>query len=100
MSEALKSRILEVTNPVSREGGVDVYGIADTRQAIAAMRAAFPNIRFTNDDMIVDKDRVVARWICTGTHRGEFRGIAPTGKRLKFMGINIFRMCDGKISER
>jgi predicted ester cyclase len=63
------------------------------------MRAAFPEVHFTNDDVLVDGDKVVARWTCNGTHRGDFRGIAPTGKRAEFIGINIFRPRDGKIVE-
>ncbi len=124
MSEELKARIMEFgeeiwhkgnldalehfiaadyvrhTNPGGREGGVDVHGIEDARKSIAALRAAFPDIHFANDDILVDGDKVVARWTCTGTHRGEFRGIPPTGKHVEFIGININRLRDGKIVER
>jgi len=88
------------TNPGGSEGGRDVVGIEDTRRSVAAFRAAFPDIHFANDDILADGDKVVARWTCTGTHRGPFRGIAPTGKHISFIGINIFRLRDGKIVER
>jgi predicted ester cyclase len=60
----------------------------------------FPTVHFSNNDLLVDGDKVVARWTCTGTHRGPFVGLAPTGKRVTFIGINIFRLRDGKIVER
>lgn len=124
MSEDLKQRIIEYgeeifhkgnldaikdfiapdyvrhTSPGGREGGRDVQGPEDARKSIAAFRAAFPDCHFANDDMLVDGDKVVVRWTCTGTHRGEFRGIAPTGKRVTFIGINIYRLRDNKIIER
>jgi steroid delta-isomerase-like uncharacterized protein len=83
-----------------REGGRDVHGPEDGRKSIAALRASFPDIHFDLEDILAEGDKVVARWTCTGTHRGEFRGIAPTGKRVAFSGMNIYRLRDGKIVER
>ena len=83
-----------------REGGRDVHGPEDARKSIAALRASFPDIHFDLEDILAEGDKVVARWTCTGTHRGEFRGIAPTGKRVAFSGMNIYRLRDGKIVER
>jgi steroid delta-isomerase-like uncharacterized protein len=88
------------TNPGGREGGRDIVGVEDTRRSIAAFRGAFPDVHFATDDMLVDGDKVVVRWTCTGTHRGPFRGIPPTGKHVRFIGINIYRLRAGKIVER
>jgi steroid delta-isomerase-like uncharacterized protein len=44
-------------------------------------------------------DRVVARWIGSGTHKGELMGIAPTGKPISVEAISVFRIADGKIAE-
>jgi steroid delta-isomerase-like uncharacterized protein len=77
-----------------------VHGPEDARKSIAALRAAFPDIHFDLEDVLAEGDKVVIRWTCTGTHRGEFRGIAPTGKRVSFPGMNIYRLRDGKIVER
>jgi predicted ester cyclase len=49
---------------------------------------------------LVDGDKVVSRWTCHGTHRGEFLGVAPTGKHVTFTGINIYRITHGKSVER
>ena len=48
---------------------------------------------------MADGDKVVARVSYRGTHQGAFRGIAPTGKQIAVMGINIFRIANGKLVE-
>ena len=83
-----------------REGGREVQGPEGARQSIAALRAAFPDVHFTEDDILVDGDKVVTRWTFHGTHRGPFLGVAPTGKHVTFSGINIYRIACGKIVER
>ena len=44
-------------------------------------------------------DRVVARWIGRGTHRGELMGVEPTGKTIAVEAISVFRIADGRIAE-
>jgi steroid delta-isomerase-like uncharacterized protein len=51
------------------------------------------------EDLMSVGDRVVARWIGTGTHRGELMGIEATGNSIEVEAISIFRMADGKIAE-
>ena len=36
----------------------------------------------------------------TATHRGEYRGLAPTGKKITFAGVRVWRIVDGKVVER
>ena len=54
---------------------------------------------FKIEDVIAEGDRVLVRWTSHGMHRGEFNGLAPTGKHTTNSGINIFRIADGKIVE-
>ena len=82
------------------ESGKDVYGPDGARQTIALVRGAFPDIHFTLEDVLVDGDKVVVRWTCRATHLGPFFGIEPTGNRVTFTGINIYRVANGKIVER
>jgi serine phosphatase RsbU (regulator of sigma subunit) len=42
---------------------------------------------------------VATRWTIRGTHQGEFRGMAPTGKEMEIRGIGIFRFSEGKVVE-
>jgi steroid delta-isomerase-like uncharacterized protein len=63
------------------------------------MRGAFPDLKVTIDDVIADGDKVVARQTWSGTHKGEFMGVPPTGKRVSFGVIDIIRIAGGKFVE-
>ena len=60
---------------------------------------AFPDVMATVEDLMADGDKVVARVSYRATHQGAFRGIPPTGKQIAVMGINIFRIANGKLVE-
>jgi predicted ester cyclase len=49
--------------------------------------------------MVAEGDWVAYRWTMSGTHKGEYEGIAPTGKPVKFTGITMLRFSKGKIVE-
>jgi len=68
-------------------------------QFVTMYRTAIPDLHFTVEDMFAVGDKVVGRWTCVGTQRGELMGIPPTGKRVTTTGIDIFRIADGKIAE-
>ncbi len=70
------------------------------QEAAAMIRAAFPDWRSDPEILIAEDDYVVERFTASGTHRGEFMGAAPTGRRVSMPGINIFGVRDGKIVER
>lgn len=82
------------------DGGHEVPGPNGVRRTVAAWRSAFPDLHFTLEDLLVQGDKVVARWTCGGTHQGVFRGMAPTGKRVTFTGVTISRIAQGKIVEQ
>ena len=69
------------------------------RELLASTFAAFPDAHWIVVDQIAERDKVVTRWTFTGTHRGTFMGIAPTGKQLVFSGICIDRFAEAKIVE-
>ena len=60
------------------------------------LRTAFPDIHATIDDILAEGDKVVTRFTMTGTFKGEYMGIAPTGKKITITGILITRWVDGK----
>jgi predicted ester cyclase len=62
-------------------------------------REAFPDARFTVEDMVAEGDLVAARLTMRGTHRGELNGIAPTGREVTVTGMSIERIVDGRIVE-
>jgi predicted ester cyclase len=63
------------------------------------LRSAFPDFHATIDDIIAEGDKVVLRQTWTGTHKGEFMGIPPTGKRVSFGVIDIIRVDGDKCVE-
>ena len=72
---------------------------ADLKAVARAIRVAFPDWHSTVEEMVVEGDRVAERWTGRGTHRGEFQGIPPTGKRVSVPGVVFYRIAGGKIVE-
>ncbi len=69
------------------------------KETFAEARAGFPDLSITVEDVMAEGDRVAARVTMRGTHRGEFQGISPTGKRVEVKAIDMFRISNGKIVE-
>jgi predicted ester cyclase len=69
------------------------------KEGIAELRQAFPDYHGTNEIQIAEGDLVANRFVFHGTHRGEFMGIAPTGREVTFEGLSLDRVVDGKIVE-
>ena len=59
----------------------------------------FPDLRFTVEDMVAENDKVAVGWTISGTHKGEFRGISPTGRKVSVEGITINQIAGGKIMD-
>jgi steroid delta-isomerase-like uncharacterized protein len=62
-------------------------------------RAAFPDLRFEVEIVVAEDELVAARWTASGTHRGRWGAIEPSGRRATFSGVNIFRFENGKVVE-
>jgi steroid delta-isomerase-like uncharacterized protein len=68
------------------------------KQFTLTLRAAFPNKHFTILEQFQTEAVIVARFKMTGTHKGFFQGIPPTGKSIDVEGADIFYFKDGKIA--
>ena len=66
---------------------------------LAARRGAFPDRRFVVEDMIAEGEKVSARFTMRGTHKGELRSIAPSGREVTMTGIDMIRLEEGKMVE-
>jgi predicted ester cyclase len=77
----------------------DVTDFASYKRWAAAARTAFPDLRVTIDDLIAEGDKVAKLWSFEGTHEGEFMGLAPTGKRITWSGITIYRVSGDRVVE-
>jgi steroid delta-isomerase-like uncharacterized protein len=60
---------------------------------------AFPDMKATIDEMVAERDLVVTRLTCEGTHKGEFMGAAPTGRKVSLHGMDMVRIKDGRATE-
>src|SRR5262245_31907671 len=78
-------------------------GFPTGRQAIKTyvtlLRAAFPDFRYTVEDLIAEGERVVVRVTAEGTQSGEFMGLPATGKRARWTETHICKIVDGKLVE-
>ena len=69
------------------------------RQLYKILRTAFPDFHADIHWQLADGDRVTTYKTYHGTHRGEFLGVAPTGRKIQFETVDVMRVLDGKITE-
>jgi steroid delta-isomerase-like uncharacterized protein len=75
-------------------------GAAGQAQIAQAFREAFPDLQWQVDLLLAEGALVAARWTASGMHTGAWAGVAPTGRRAEFSGVNVFRFgSDGKVIE-
>jgi steroid delta-isomerase-like uncharacterized protein len=94
---AVANEIIAPTILVHIPGHPDVVDREGFKQTVRVFRTAFPDGRYSVEDMIADEDTVVVRWAFHGTHTGELMGIAPTGKQVKWTLTCFYRVTDGKV---
>lgn len=69
------------------------------KKIATAFRQTFPDVKMVVDFTTGTAELIAARWTITGTDSGGWMGAVPTGKPVRFSGINIFRFEDGKTVE-
>ncbi|MBQ7215530.1 MAG: ester cyclase [Synergistaceae bacterium] len=75
-----------------------LYGGSGYLSVVEFMRRSFSDIHWDIMDMAAEDDKAAVSWVCSGTHDGEFMGIAPTGKKFSFSCMNFYYFNDeGKI---
>jgi len=83
---------------------LQLQGLDDFKKSEAMFIKSFPDYSETIDDIIAEKDMVWVHFTVRGTHMGEwdFFGItfAPSGKKITYTGIGIYRIVSGKVVER
>jgi len=87
IDELLDPDFVDHTHKTGREGLKQLFGMAFK---------AFPDWHESIEEIIAEGDKVWVRLTYTGTHTGEFMGIAPTGKTLTTEMVDIYRIVDGK----
>ncbi|HUX27546.1 MAG TPA: ester cyclase [Terracidiphilus sp.] len=74
-------------------------GIQNIKSHIEGCRRAFPDLKFTIDDTIAERNEVVNHWTARGTHKGQFLGMQPTNRKVTINGTSIYRLEGSKIAE-
>jgi len=90
---------LIATNLVLRNPPAVIRGLEDYKTGMARFHAAFPDARYTVEERIAERDKVVVRWTLRATQATEYQGHPPNGKTMTVTGISIFRLAEGKIEE-
>jgi predicted SnoaL-like aldol condensation-catalyzing enzyme len=67
-------------------------GPQDIKELVRAYHSAFPDIDFAVEKQVAEGDTVVSRWTARGTHRGEFMGVAPSGRMMEVSGMSMDRI--------
>ncbi len=105
--EAVNNGNLEALKDVVAEGSVDhdptdgqVAGPQGYIDFFTELRTAFPDLKIEVKHLVADDENVSFAYEVTGTHNGDFMGIAPTGKAIKARGMQISKFDNGKMTER
>jgi predicted ester cyclase len=96
------SRLHELVSPecIETDGKVRIRsGLKGMAEHILAVRKVYPDLCVSIGQQVAEGEWVATQITACATHSGEWLGIAPTGKRLVFTGINFDRFVDGRLVE-
>jgi steroid delta-isomerase-like uncharacterized protein len=74
-------------------------GLSGLKDVLRGLRAAFPDMHWTVEEQIEEGDKVVSRFVWSGTHRAEFFGVPATGRRVSVWGMVTDQLVDGRIKD-
>jgi predicted ester cyclase len=108
MSEDNKARIEEFIDRVLTAGEIDATGdyfhqdmveevplpgqgpgLEGLKEILTRMRRAFPDVHWRVEEQMAKDNRVLTRFLWSGTHQGEFLGIPPTNRMVRVWGMVI-----------
>jgi predicted ester cyclase len=78
----------------------DLKGQSGVRDAIERVRRAFSDWTETVEDIIIEGDKAVTRYVSTGVFEGAYFDLPPTGERVRFTEISILRVENGRVAEQ
>ena len=93
---------LEFVTPDVKWHGGTLGTIEGSDKLVTLLRSfigALPDLNAQEQDIVADGDAVAVRFVVEATHEGELLGIAPTGRRLRWDAVDVYRLRDGKIRE-
>jgi steroid delta-isomerase-like uncharacterized protein len=87
LAEELVSESAPFYTPASPK---PLYGGKGYLSIVHWMRAGFSDVQWNLEEMVADDTKVAVRWTMTGTHDGDFLGVAPTGKKISVCVMNFY----------
>jgi steroid delta-isomerase-like uncharacterized protein len=90
-----------VTSDVKWHGGTlgTVEGAESLVGLLQGFIGALPDLNAQEQDIVANGDTVAVRFVVEATHQGDLLGIPPTGRRVRWDAVDVYRLKDGKISE-
>jgi steroid delta-isomerase-like uncharacterized protein len=98
LSQRLSADFALYVPPSLAEGPV-VQGPEAFAGVIAALRTAFPDLRFTIHDLVADQHVAMVSFTMEGTHSDTWLGVPATAKRLRMVGVDVIRVARGRIEQ-
>ena len=100
-----KTLVERLVDEVMNAGRLDVIDelytpalASQARRWIAPFRESFPDVHMQVVQLVAEGDTVAARFLCSGTHLGRWRGHEPTGRRFRVDEVYFFEFADGRIT--
>ncbi len=107
MAEIVNTGDLDALDEVVDQDAVDHDPMPDQKPGpegfkdfFTMLRTAFPDLKLEPVSVVANDDHVAMAYTITGTHEGEFQGMAATGTRISARGTEIVKFRDGKLIER
>jgi steroid delta-isomerase-like uncharacterized protein len=85
---------------IDHQAAVDAVGRENVKRFVGGLWESFPDLQCELSHVLSDGNKVCVYVIGRGTHKGEFLGIAPTGRPVTLLGVSVMRIADGRIAER
>jgi steroid delta-isomerase-like uncharacterized protein len=72
-------------------------GLDGLKETLIRIRRAFPDSQWKVEEQIAEDNKVLTRFLWSGTHQGEFLGIPGTNRAIRVWGMVIDRFEDRKV---
>jgi predicted ester cyclase len=76
-----------------------IEGRENVTQMLRGLIGALPDLHAAEQDLVADSDSVAVRYIVEATHQGNLFGIQPTGRRVRWDAVDVYRLSGGMIAE-
>lgn len=104
--DVFNQKKLDTVDELCAQGFVDhtpapgqAQGVQGLKDWMRQFFQAFPDLKVTVHEMVAERDLVVTRLTCQGTHKGAFAGAAPTGRNVTFTALDMVRIKNGRATE-